>query len=632
MKRFFLFLLACIAGLIFIYGNLWDTPSIAYNREIQFKSHPRLFVNSYAQFESVKENIEREPEVNLWYRKILKQGLAILKQPPLEYKLPDGVRLLPVSRIVLQRVSILAFLYRMEGNHQYKDRAWAEIESAGKFESWHPEHFLDTAEMTFAFALGYDWLYDDWTLEQRKFIRDAIKTKGLEPAVKEYEKMSIGKGWANSHSNWNLVCNGGIGLGLLAIGDEEQDLTRILFPKVLQSLPKAIKTYQPDGAWSEGLGYWHYGTSYLCWLLASMQIAFGTIFNLDNTGLEVTGYFPIYLSGQGNSGFHFGDSSSERGAISGPQLFWLGRQYNRPEYIAWRKRELVTKTPTIWDILWYDPQLSGKSYIELPLDHYFKGVEVATFRTSWIDKDGFYIAIKGFGGDRSHSDLDCGDFVLDFQGIQWIEELGPDNYNLPGYGDIKTPLLGRWNYYRKRAEGQNTLVIGSSPEGPDQNPLGKSPITDFNSFTDEGVAIVDMTEAYSPNAKDIRRGIKLFGLRKTVLLQDEIHLLQPNDIWWFIHTRQKINISADGKSAQLVAGSKMLRISMLSPADGDAKFIVLDAVPLPTSPKPTQSNNAEFKKLAIHLVSQEKVTIAVLFSLDEPDKDKTNLIIPLEKW
>ena len=38
--------------------------------------------------------------------------------------------------------------------------------------------------------------------------------------------------------------------------------------------------YAPDGGYAEGPGYWAYGTTYLVWLLSSMDSAFGTDYGL----------------------------------------------------------------------------------------------------------------------------------------------------------------------------------------------------------------------------------------------------------------------------------------------------------------------------------------------------------------
>lgn len=47
-------------------------------------------------------------------------------------------------------------------------RAILELDAASALKDWNPEHFLDTAEMAFAVATGYDWLYQDLTPDQRR--------------------------------------------------------------------------------------------------------------------------------------------------------------------------------------------------------------------------------------------------------------------------------------------------------------------------------------------------------------------------------------------------------------------------------------------------------------------------------
>ena len=71
-----------------------------------------------------------------------------------------GPRLLTVSRTVLERVTTLALLYRLDGDPRWVARAREELLAAAGFSDWNPSHFLDVAEMCHAFAIGYDWLYD----------------------------------------------------------------------------------------------------------------------------------------------------------------------------------------------------------------------------------------------------------------------------------------------------------------------------------------------------------------------------------------------------------------------------------------------------------------------------------------
>ncbi|MCB2216083.1 hypothetical protein [Desulfofustis glycolicus] len=72
--------------------------------------------------------------------------------------------------------------------------------------------------MTHAFAIGYDWLFDVWTTEQKEVLRNAIIDYGLTPYLTAHEEQAS---WLTSESNWNMVTNGGIGLGALAIAETD---------------------------------------------------------------------------------------------------------------------------------------------------------------------------------------------------------------------------------------------------------------------------------------------------------------------------------------------------------------------------------------------------------------------------
>ena len=111
--------------------------------------------------------------------------------------------------------------------------------------------------MSHAFAIGYDWLHGALTAEEQATVREALIEKGLHPAAEAYAARAW---WAADSFNWNNVCNGGIAIAALALADEEPDLCRPLLARALKGLPRALASYAPDGAWSEGPGYWGYAT------------------------------------------------------------------------------------------------------------------------------------------------------------------------------------------------------------------------------------------------------------------------------------------------------------------------------------------------------------------------------------
>lgn len=135
-------------------------------------------------FAGLKRRVATDTLLTSWNRTLAQGAEAILNQPPSGYAFRDGKRLLDVSRLVKERVRTLGLMYRLTGDRRLADRAWTELEAAGTFRDWNPSHFLDAAEITAVFAIGYDWLFDVWTPPQRAFLRRAIIEKGIQPSLK----------------------------------------------------------------------------------------------------------------------------------------------------------------------------------------------------------------------------------------------------------------------------------------------------------------------------------------------------------------------------------------------------------------------------------------------------------------
>lgn len=581
--------------------------------------HPRLLLTARGLL-GLRERVEAEPLLRRWRTDLEEQAARIVRQRPSEYEIPDGKRLLNVSRRVLGRTYTLALLCRLNGQRTYLERLWQELEAAAAFKDWNPSHFLDTAEMTHAFAVGYDWLYQDWSEAQRATLRAAMVEKGLKPALNIYEQDGW---WARARHNWNQVCNGGIGMGALALAEVEPALAGRILHAGLESIQLAMAEYGPDGAWAEGPGYWNYATSYNVVILAALQTALGTDFNLSSIpGFAECGLFPIHATGPSGRTFNYADGGD--GAIRSPSLFWLARKFDRPAYAAYQRR---VASPHPLDLVWGTPFAGSSPQAELALDKYFREAEVVCFRGSWEDANAWFAAFKAGDNKANHSHLDLGTFVLDALGHRWAVDLGADDYNLPGYFGRE-----RWTYYRLRAEGHNTLVLNPSAD-PDQDPRAAGKILKFESNPVRAYAVADLTRAYARHAERVQRGVRREGA--TVLVQDEIEAGQPAEVWWFMHTPAQVSLSDDQHSAILTQGQAKLWASLLSPSG--ARFTVLEAKPLPSSPNPeNQRANERVRKLAVHLPGMKNLRLVVAFAPAEGESPgpaaQATPCPPLAEW
>jgi hypothetical protein len=577
-----------------IVANL---PTAEEIRAMPLAPHPRLLA-SQARFAEIRRQIETDQSTREWYDKLHHHADTLLQEKLPEYKLPDGKRLL---KTIHSSIPTLALVYQIEKDRRYLNRVWQELEAAGKFSDWNPAHFLDTAEMTYAFAIGYDWLYQDLNEQQRTLISSTIVRLGLKPAIAEYQSAAK---WTAAEHNWNQVCNGGIGTGALAILDRYPELASQTLYEALQRLPKVMQHYAPDGAWKEGVGYWHYGTFYNTIILAALNTSLNTDFDLSQiAGFAQTGLFPIYTNGATNIPFNFADGDDK--FIRAPEMFWMSQKYNKPEYSLYQQKSPVHSA---LDLIWYRPLTKHQTLSELPRDRYFRGVEVVSMRSDWENPDGIFVGFKAGDNKATHSNLDLGTFVIDALGVRWATELGRDDYNLPGYFDQQKQ---RWTYYKTRAEGQNTLVIDPS-KSPDQNPQAQSKIVRFQSKSQEVSATADLTPAYYPEVSKVLRKISLQKQRKQILIQDEIKTNEPVNLFWFMHTKAKIQIGRDGKTAMLYQDGKRLWVKLLN-SKPNYQFTVMNAQALPSSPNPRgQEDESMIKKLTIKLENVTNKKFSVL--------------------
>ena len=579
------------------------------------RAHPRLFFHG-DDLPGLRDAVRNDPLLRQWYPKFRQNALRILDDKPVQHVL-IGPRLLDKSRTALNRIAACSLVYLVDGDKRFAERAKLEMRTVIAFPDWNPSHFLDTAEMSNAVGIGYDWLHDYLSPDERKAIREGLIRLGLSRALPIYEKNS---GWSRVGHNWNQVCNGGITVGALAIADEEPALAAQIVEASRKSIPIAMKAFAPDGGFPEGPGYWGYATIYNMYYLAAIESALGTDFGLNALpGFEQTGLHRIHFIGPVGQTFNYADAGS--GAGSAPQMLYLSRIFRQP--VLARHEIGRTDTPSTFHIVWYYHLLRSplgasidkpQSAIEnLPLDAIYRGVDVAYFRSAWNDPRALYVGIKGGDNRANHSHLDLGSFVLDALGHRWAVDLGADDYNLPGYFG-----KDRWTYYRLRTESHNTLTL----DGENQSPDGKAPIIAFNSAADRSHAVIDLTHGYRNQASRVQRGLAMLA-RRHVLIQDELEATRPVDVRWNFLTTAKIRL--EGQLATLTQDQDAITVRILEPAD--ARFQIVSANP----PKP-QRQQPNVSNLTIQLPAKTASTrIAVLISPAGAGQPKTE-IRPLADW
>ncbi len=552
-------------------------------------AHPRLILLD-SELDRLRSLVRDNSLAHRVYLDLERESERLLTAPPVEYKL-TGPRLRAQCRKVLDRVSTLALMYRITLREPYQHRAAAELRAAAGFRDWNPAVFSDTAEMTHAFALGYDWLYNVLAPEDRTLIREAIVGKALDQVLPIYQRET---GWTRDHYNANIVCNAGIGLGALAIAGDSgpdkgvDDKCSAVLRYAFDSIPHGLATYGVEGSWPEGQAYWNLVTMYACAFFAALQTALGNDYGLSSAhGVDRAGRFRIYTTGPTGKVFNFADSGEDAGVA--PEMFWLARRFSTPVF-AWSEQKQLDRGwhPDAYDLAWFDRD--ARSPLQPPAwppDAIFRGVDIACFRSAWDDANAIYLAVKGGDNKAAHAHLDLGDFVLDAGGVRWASDLGPDDYDLPGY-------LGRqrWTYYRTRTEAHNTLLI----DDQNQDPRAEARITRQEFAPDFSWVQIDLSRA---NPGKVKQWFRRFALaqRQAVLIGDTVRADQPVEVIWGMMTDADIVVT--GQTAILRKNGWNLAAEIHTP-----RHAVFDKAPVPSTPP--QTKNTGFQKLIVRL--GDKVT------------------------
>jgi len=558
-------------------------------------AHPRLFVDQ-ERIDEMKLLDQHDPIFADLKKSLINQADALLSAKVVPFQI-TGPRMLKNCQEIHSRVATLALSCLLTGDKKYANRAKDELMAAASFPHWNKDHFLDTAELITAFAIGYDWLFHVLTISELKTIKNVMIDKGIQPGLEEHQKNIW---WARHRYNWNQVCNGGLIIGALAVAEEEPQLCNDVFEATTKFLPIGFNSYGKEGGWEAGPDYWQYTTWFSVLLIDALKKVTGNDLGLSGTaGFDKTGFFPIYMAGPKDRFFNFADAAETSRPI--PTLFWLGKHFQNDIYIIENHRLLqkaLAENAEIetFNLIWY---ASAKKATEiLPLNKCFTDIHVGSFRSEWANPKATFIGFKGGFNQADHGHLDLGSFVLDMKGVRWAIDFGRDSYDLPGYFD-RTEGGGRWKYFRLNTKSHNTLVLNNDI----QRATAKAPIISCANKDNDVSVSLDLTEAYAPHANSVIRTIKK-KLDHEIVVADRIEWTDgPKMAHWQMLTDAEIIIT--GNKAELLKDGEKIVATILQP--NDAVFQVISA-----ENKAPEMKNYGYRLLLVTWIETDSYTEIVI--------------------
>lgn len=409
------------------------------------------------------------------YAEALRREAAALQKEPVLERVKIGRRILAVSRRALHRITTLAGAWLVWGDAEALERAKAELLAVCSFPDWNPSHYLDTAEMSLAVAVGYDWLYNDLDPESREKIAEALWRLGLSTALDDSQW------WVRAGNNWGQVCHTGVSAAAIALADKYPEEAFEVIERAISNIRKPMLGYAPDGVYPEGPMYWSYGTTYNIVFISMLEAAFGSDFGLSGMeGFADSADYMLAVTGPGGRFCNYADSHDSRRCEAGllwfadrfPEKFggrgsgyfgceWRTLEENPARFASDRLAALLLlpagDTPV------EASPAGGGPRMEFMRDYHGRGKSEFAAMRSGGDRDAWYVAVKGGTPSVSHGHMDAGSFVLEAGGVRWSLELGGEDYNKleqKGFSLWNGSQDGaRWDVFRYGVNGHSQMVV-----------------------------------------------------------------------------------------------------------------------------------------------------------------------------
>ena len=320
------------------------------------------------------------------------------------------------------RIQVLGLAYSLTHNEAYGKAGVTFLMTAAASDSWHAgkTEMLLTGEAMGTLGIGYDWLYNALTKEQRAQVHEALVRYGLEPLEQAAKE---GDWWTDWYrSNWGAVIYGNGGIAAMALlGDEPRAANWVRLCE--RKLWHYTQSLGEDGGWGESAGYgsfaWYNGLAFL----ESLRRVVGDDL-LDNPRLRRLPYWFInLLETNGRDYIPFSDAS--RGVGESPEVMALLAHEYRDGNVQFAAKEMMARRDraAVFAFLWYDPSVEAKPLTSLPLTKVWPELDWATMRSSWDDPNGVLFALKGGQKDWDHPHHDTNSFVLYAYGRPLVVDL-----------------------------------------------------------------------------------------------------------------------------------------------------------------------------------------------------------------
>jgi hypothetical protein len=447
------------------YQELMDKPAVEQER-------PRrtllLFDQTPEEIRAKAERAEWKPLVD----QLLQDARKTLTEPMIDRLAEMDVA---ETRRAVRQIIECIISYWITGDEAFVQNAKERLINLSERPVFLPprhafiSYDLVMAETLFGLSVGYDWLYEDLTPDQRETIRQASIERLLPYYLHESDR-SPTRPNINGTGNWSGVLGSIAILASIAFEGEHPIFEEARKRADVNSRP--WRAMQSDGGQYEGAGYWNYLFSYSWPAYLERKRRTGDddgFFSEPGRKETEAGWFPFVKRPYGTT-LGFGDDwANPRWTIT-PLL--IERTEGHRKYSAWLRKWLFEDPVALRAAGLYSQGTTDVFGLGFALIYALpEGIPVIDdsalpSNLMIFPNTGFAIAASNWpnpatyvssnaGTQNLHSHADLGSFYYAVDGEVLLDDPGPNSYTAQGYFDWRR----RFSIYKARAEDHNVFTI-----------------------------------------------------------------------------------------------------------------------------------------------------------------------------
>lgn len=192
-------------------------------------------------------------------------------------------------------------------------------------------------------AIGYDWIYDALSNDDRTYIAAAINNKDLVLSINA-PGTSV---WKKHTNNWAQLTGATLTIAALVVKDVYEKNADDIIAYCIKKMKMSLEQYGPDGGWVEGYSYGTFANYFMVLMLRSAETALpigNEVTELTKLpGMDRLGRWLTHHYGQ-TAAFSCGDGTS---VFKNADRFWSIRYWAQTEKPkAWMQALISTYTST----------------------------------------------------------------------------------------------------------------------------------------------------------------------------------------------------------------------------------------------------------------------------------------------